>query len=150
MGSQALISIQMMMIQLMGTNRTKMLILVLQEHCRPKESERILFRNWQFPVFLDAGIGTVFSEDLGIPRNNCSSALETPPRMHIACTKGRKIALVTGDPVTGEVYMSSEAHFVAAAIILNEEDDARSSRKTGSRSSMLAPDSPASRGASSL
>jgi len=49
--------------------------------------------------------------------------------------------------VTGEVYRSSEAHFAAAAIILNEEDDASLFlEKRFAPSSMLAPDSPGSRG----
>ena len=134
-----------------------MLIPVLQEHCRPNESERISFRsvesriserNWQFPVFLHAGIGTIFSEDLGIPQNNCSSALETPPRTereaHTAAPKAGGDCACDRDPMTGEVYRSSEVHFAAAAIIVNDvEDDASLfSENRFAPSSMLVPDLP--------
>ena len=93
-----------------------------------------------------------YSWKIADPRNNRSSALETPPmterEAHIACTKGRKIALTCDCyPVTGEVYRSSEEHFAAAAIILNEEDDASPFLENRfAPSSMLAPDSPGSRG----
>ena len=79
-------------------------------------------------MFLDAEIGTVFSEDLVIPLNNCSSALETQPMIGLRGShrlhQRQEDCACDRDPVTGEVYRSSEAHFAAAAIILNEEDDA--------------------------
>jgi len=106
-----------------------MLIPVLQEHCRPKESERISFRSAESGIserkLAISGVSRRRNRYsiLGRSRNSAEQLQFRPGdstqdahRLH----QRQEDCACDRDPVTGEVYMSSEAHFAAAAIILTE------------------------------
>ena len=137
-----------------------MLIPVLQEHCRPKEAERISFRSAESGIseriLAISGVSQRRNRYsiLGRSRNSTEQLQFRPGDSTQDGTRGshclhqrQEDCACDRDSVTGEVYRSSKAHFAAAVIILNEEEDATLfTENRFTQSSMFAPDSPGSRG----